>query len=383
MRSGRTAAPAVGLLVAGLLSCEGNGATETEHLGAEGVVAFQAETPLAFTKRLAVGSRLTVAFRAVDADEPGALDGAQLTSSDPAVLRVEGPAVTVVGPGTAELLVERQGEAVDRVALQSGHAGATVLASGALVQATSSVDPRLPGAFAVLTEVATPVYVAAVDRCGGELLDLQASTVESSSAAVTVAPTGAALFELTAAEAGSAELTLKTPGLEDLTLRLRAVEPGAVDEVAVAASSSESTTVTLFGRAFTNDLEVISPLSFTWNADPRVTLDAGQGLVVRATVDLPATGEPPDERPAVVIAEVFGESGSLDLMQATFVQGLGVPARTLEEESAGAPSCARAECDPAAALVAVFGLRRLRRLQRGVPPDGRGRPGDRPSRSSV
>lgn len=354
-------AACIGGCVPGCLSA---GLLDGERAGAEGVLAFRTETALAFSERLVVGSAFPVTFRALEDDNAALVNGAVLTSSDTDVFAVEGPLVTVVGSGTAELVVERDGAALDRVTLRSAWAASTVLASGALLGATDSVDARLPRAFALLPDVVTTLLVAAVDRCGGDLLDLHASALESDGVQMSIDAAAPAAFAITADVAGDAELTLKTPGLDDLTLRVTVAAPGDVDEIQVAPSRAEGATVTLFGRAFVDDVEIVSPMSFSWRSEPRVVLESTQGLVVRANVSFPAEGEPPDERPATVGAEVFGETGTLDLLRSTVVQTLGEPARASEAVEPTVRGCRGEPCDPELALLGLLGSGGIHRQRR-------------------
>lgn len=361
--------PLLGFLLGGGSGCVDSGVKEGESVGQEGRVAFIAETELAFSARLLVGSRFSVATRALADDDEKAVAASVLQSSDEAVLTVDGGIVTVAGPGTAELVVTADGAdgvEIDRIALHAGKPGATTLVSGPILAVTDTVDGRLPARFAVQTDASTVLLVSAVDKCGGDLLDLHASSLEATGTApMDIDATEPASFTVKTQVPGEVTLTLKTPGLEDLAFDVKSIDPGSVDEVQVAASAADGATVTMFGRAFVDDVELVGDLSFSWAADPRVTLEGSQGLAVRANVSFPAEGEPPDDRPARVTAEVFGESGSVDLLAATVVSSLGTPARVFDVAAGSqTASCqGRGGCDPEAALLGLLGLRGLRRLR--------------------
>lgn len=367
------------------VACDGAGTVgETELLGREGKVVFGAETKLAFTQRLVAGSAFAVSFRSTDPEELP-LTGATLRSSDEDVLTIEPGAqrVSLVTPGTADLEVIVAGAVVDAVALHAGKVGATTLVDKTLIALTDTIDSRLPASFAIRTDADHTVLIAAVDVCGGDLLDLHASTVESADPAgpavpVSIEDGGAAAFTVTTQIPGELSLVLKTPGLDDLSYAVQSVDPGQVDEVSVGLTQAdEGGGVILWGRAFVDDVELIGDLQLSWLADPRVTLTALQGTVVSGSVSFPVEGEPADERPAVVTAEIFGEAGSVDVLTVTaLTNSRGTPARELVVEEP-TPSCgggdATAACNPEAALLVLLGARRLRALRRRL--DALARPG--------
>lgn len=359
---GRLAATAGVALVAGCGAGLGDGA----GIGQEERVAFYTETGLAFTKRLAVGSHFVVTKEAVTEEDKDAVGQARLRSSSPKVMTVDADTVTIAGPGTADLIVEGEDGEIDRITLHAGIAGATTLVSGPLLSVTDTVDARLPQRFALQTDTSTTLLVSAVDKCGGDLLDLHASSlVPGGDVPVSIDSSDPASFVVTTQVPGDATLTLKTPELPDLVFDVKSVDPGAIDEVQVAPSAVNGSTVTMFGRAFVNDLELVGDLVFSWSSDPRVVLEAFQGLTVRGNISFPEEGEPPDDRPAGVTVEVFGESGTTDLITTNLVSSLGTPARQLSLEPV-TPSCQGGEgCDPEAALLVILGVRGLRRL-RGV-----------------
>ncbi len=356
-----------------------------EAVGKEGKVVFDAETNLAFSTRLVVGSAFVVGFKARSDEDKGAVAKALLESSDDKVLTVDaGGRVEITGPGAAELQVNGPDGTVDSIDIHAGKAGATTLVDPVLLAAAPEVDARLPDAFAIHKDLDTGLEVSALDTCGGELLDLHASSLEVGGATSTAAAAGPASFVVHAVDAGDVTLTLHTPGLDDLAYTVHSIDPAQVDEVDVAVTSADDQgNVTLWGRAFENDVELIGDLNFSWSSDERVTLNGLQGMVVDGSVSFPADGEPPDDRPAEVSAEVFGETGTLDLLQAglTTTTSRGDPARVLDDASSGAGGgCggSSAPCDPEAALVAVLGLRGLVRLRRHAAAPRRGGQGSLP-----
>jgi hypothetical protein len=357
------------LVGAALVGCVDGGLDEGEVLGRERKVAFSTETQLAFTTRLALGSRFTVKKRALDPEEKAIVDAARLESSAPEVVAIDGGDVTVTGPGSADLVVVGDDGVIDRITLQAAVPGATTLASGPVLSVVNTVDARLPSTFAVRTDADTLFFVSSLDKCGGELLDLHASHLEASGdVPAAIDEKSAASFVVKTQVPGNLTLTLKSPGIEDLAYSVKSVEPSAVDEVHAAPTSLEGTTVTLFGRAFIDDVELVADLAFSWSANERVTLGATQGMAVSADVSFPVDGAPPDDRPAIVTAEVFGESGSVNLIGAVSVNDLGPPARVPPpppQPTGGGCGGGAAPCDPAAALVGLFGLGGLRRL-RGI-----------------
>ncbi|MCC7070789.1 MAG: hypothetical protein IT383_05670 [Deltaproteobacteria bacterium] len=342
------------------------------------MVLFAAETNLAFSATLVVGSTTSVTTAPVDTATPPA-EGATLRSANEAVLTVGAPdddgatPITLVGPGRADLeLAAPDGTLVDAIEVKAAVPGATALVDGDLLAASSVLDARLPAeSWGFLVDRELSLLVSAVDRCGGDLLDLHASTVrtdDSTTADVTVSAAAPASFTAEATSAGDVGLVLETPGLDPLVYPVQAFEPGEVDEVAVSAASADDTgRLSLWGRAYSNDVEVVGPLAFSWRADERVTLSASSGLAIEVQVSFPAEGEPPDDRPATVSAEVLGEEGTLDLFTATQETDRGPAARSVVVEGGTASGCGADPCDPfaAAALVAAVALRRrVRALRR-------------------
>lgn len=365
-------APVTLAVCAALLAACGAGGDvgDNEVLGRDGAVIFGAESKLAFTQRLVAGSAFAVSFRTNDPEELS-LAGASLQSSDDAVLTVEpGTAlVALVQPGVAELQVIVAGVVVDAIELHAGKVGATTLVDQHLLSQSATIDARLPGRFAVRTDSEHTLLVAAVDVCGGDLFDLHASTLTSGdppeqSIPLSVTNGGAAAFLVATQVPGELTLVLKTPGLtKDLEYLVQSIDPGQVDEVQVGLTQvDEAGGVTLWGRAFIDDVELIGDLQLTWTADERITLGAVQGTIVGATVALPADGEAVDDRPAVVTAEIFGEEASVDVLTVTaLTTSRGAPARelVLEEPAQGCGAKAAAPCDPELALLAILGVRRL------------------------
>ncbi|MCC7109892.1 MAG: hypothetical protein IT382_11425 [Deltaproteobacteria bacterium] len=355
--------------------------------GQLGVALFAAESELVFSTTLVVGSQTTVSFSALSDEEP-LPEGATLQSSDAAVLTVGEPdaeglwPITLAGPGRAELVVVgSDGTVADRIELSAAVPAATTLVDGDLFAATTEVDSRLPAeGWAFLVDRELSLLVSAVDRCGGDLLDLHASTLragEGAPASLVITAAGPASFTVESADAGDVELTLETPGLDAIAYPVQSLEAGEVDEVRVsAASADDGGQMGLWGRAFANDVEVVGPLRFSWRADPRVALSAAEGQAIQVQISLPAEGEPPDDRPATVTAEILGEEGTLDLFTANQEIDRGAPARSAEVEG-GSSGCGGEACDPFAAaglLGALVLRRRLSQLGRraGRRPGGDG-----------
>ncbi len=372
--------PALLALACGVSACP----APTEHegtTGREGVARFVAETDLVFSATLVVGSTSTVTVAPTDEAAPPP-EGALLRSANDAVLRVGEPdadgaaPITLAGPGRTDLeLVGPDGTLVDAVEVRAAVPGATALVDGDLLAASSVLDARLPAeGWGFLVDRELSLLVSAVDRCGGDLLDLHASTVrvdDTTTADVTVSAAAPASFTAEATTAGDVGLVLETPGLDPLAYPVQAFEPAEVDEVAVSAATADDTgRLGLWGRAYANDVEVVGPLVFSWRADERVALSAASGLAIEVQVSFPAEGEPPDDRPATVTAEVLGEVGTLDLFTARQETERGPPARAVVVEGSAASGCGADPCDPfaAAALLGAIALRRrVRLLRRRLP----------------
>ncbi|MBI1945401.1 MAG: hypothetical protein HYS27_06880 [Deltaproteobacteria bacterium] len=369
MRAGRALVLAFALAPS-LVACPANDQPEGVE-GKEGVALFLAETDTVFTATLVVGSSTKVSVAPVDVATPLA-EGARLRSGDRALVTVDEPdedglaQVTFAAAGQTTLeLADADGTVIDAIDVKAAVPGATTLVDGDLLAASTVVDARLPAeGWGFLVDRELTLMVSAVDRCGGDLLDLHASKVrtdEATPATVTVEPGAPATFTAEASAAGDVGLVLDTPGLELLAYQVQALEGGDVDEVAVSAASADDTgRMSLWGRAYANDVEVVGPLAFSWRADERVALSASTGLAIEVQVSFPAEGEPPDDRPATVTAEVLGEEGTLDLFTAQQQTDRGAPARTVVVEAAPAAGCGGDPCDPfaAAALLGAVALRR-------------------------
>jgi hypothetical protein len=368
--------------------------------GVRGNVVFQAPTDLVWSSRLAVGSTFDVS--AVARSKKNALaSGATVKSSDDDVAVVDAVVVddgavsfrvTVKAPGLADLVVAdddnaaTEGGEVDHIRLQAARAVTTTLVDAALVGATDAVDPSLPARFGVVDDDTVRVLVAGTDRCGEALLDLGASVVVVAApegvdpaSLASVAADGPAAFVITPAGTGSLRLQLQTPGLEPLDFDVDVVARSSIDEVRVeaAAADAEAGTVSLWGRAFVDDREIVGQ-DFSWTASERVTLATPEGPATTATIAFPAADQPADERPATVTAEVVGEEDSVDLFALTdtslVVAREAPPARPEgatevdadDESSTGGASCGGGEtCDALAALLPGLSLVGLRRRRRG------------------
>jgi hypothetical protein len=308
-------------------------ASEPGTLGREGMVVFQAPTDLVWSSRLAVGSTFSVAIVA-KSKETTFGEGVVVTAADDAVVTVDdleaaGDQVrfrlTAAGPGRTDLVVNQNGIDVDRISVQAAHAASTMLVDAALVGAIDSVDPRLPARFAIVDDAPVRVMVSAADGCGEPLLDAGASTVVvrgpqgvAPETLGTVVADGLATFVVMPTTAGEFSLVLETPGLSPLPWGVLASPRSAIDEVhaTAAAVDADAGTVTLWGRAFVDDIEVIGQ-AFSWAGSERVSLSTMQAVTTTATVSFPADGEPPDDRPATVTAELMGEDASVDLLALT------------------------------------------------------------------
>ena len=361
-----------GALVAGALGlgCPGAGLGAGDALGKAGKVIFTTDTGLAFSSRLVVGSVFVVSLKATDAKLKGAVGGAALGTTDESVLVVDGVTVRVAGPGTAELQAVGADGFIDSIDIHAGVPTATALVDAALLKASDSLDARLPVSFAIRTGTDHQFFVAAVDKCGGDLLDLHASTLAPGGIAASVVDVGASGgIVVTTQVAGDLDLTLKTPGLADLAYTVKSIDPAAVDEVDISAISSDNTgNVTVWGRAFTNDVELVGDLQLSWTGSDRVTFAQPAGQVVSATVAFPKKGDPPDDRPATITAEIFGQQGTTDLLAPglTTTTSRGTPAR-VPPDPAGVAGCGGSGggggCNPEAALAGVLGIASLRRLR--------------------
>lgn len=391
------------VVAAALATASTAGCVDDTPAGTSGVrakVVFQAPTDLVWSQTLAVGSAFDVT--AVARAKKNALGaGTTVTSSDDDVAVVDtvvvddgdvGFHVTVKAPGQIDLVVAdadnagTEGGEVDHIRLQAAKAVTTTLVDAALVGATDAVDPSLPVHFAVVAAAPARVLVAATDRCGDALLDLGASVVvvdapegEDPATLATVTADGPAAFLVEPAAAALAlRLQLQSPDLDPLDYDLDVVERSAIDEVKATAAAVDAAagSVTLWGRAFVDDVEVVGQ-EFSWTASERVALSTPLGSATTATIAFPATDQPPDDRPATVTAEVVGEEGTVDLLALTdtslVVTRGALPTRGSGDDdgaddtasSGGGWSCGGGEtCDALAALLPaapLLGLRRRRR----------------------
>lgn len=347
-------------------------------LGERREVVFQGENDvvLAATTRLSTGSAFDVkAVPRTDAD----LGGATFESDDEGVLKVVEPDVAggrveVVAPGAAYLQVRGEsGAVIDRVAVRAAAPLRTELVEQQLLGA---VDARLPALFGLVVDEDVELLVAAIDRCGGDLLDQGASTMTTSDAAivdVTATETGG--FLLTPLAAGDAVITLTSTDLPEQAYEVRVVTVDLVDDVAPTAASASENNVLLWGRAYAGSTEVVG-LTYAWGGTDRVKLSLDRGAWTTATIE-GVNGDGADggavvEGDAKVTAEAAGEEDELDLLALTAADLVstrvgqraddpvpGDPAPTGGCAGGTAPQV----CDPTAA-VALVGMSALRRLSR-------------------
>ncbi|MFZ9886857.1 MAG: hypothetical protein ACO3JL_05075 [Myxococcota bacterium] len=360
---------------------------------------FSAQSDLVFTERLLTGGTIVMRLAARRAADDEAFPRAVLRSSNENIVRVDSVVVQPAVEGNhqelhAEVALLAAGEATlevliddalfDQIAVRVVEPVHLGLLDGTLL--ATEVDARLPTAFAVAAGTKIPLALEALDRCGGAALDLgavrvdvenggpeigDAGTVDSDepesslpidvqvdSESMSIA-LGSALSPDAPLTPRSGQLTLSHPALaEPASFDVMVVPPSMIDEVNVEVVTANPTEASLWARAYSDDIEVIG-LSYSWDSSERVTLDRGEGAVVSATVSFPEEGEPVDERPAVVGAEVYGTEGERDLFaltsRADLVMGR-LPAR--EPAAATGPSCGDtgASCDPYALAFLVFGL---------------------------
>lgn len=386
------------------------GAAKSGVPGEEDVALFDASTELVFAERLTVGSRVDVFVVARRGDDEARVLAGALSSSDESVLRVvwsdvrregEGESayrrhealVELTGPGEAHLVLEdADGAAIDRILLKAAVPKTVELLDGTLLG--SAVDARLPETIGLVDRQEVPFAVSATDACGGALLDLGGVGVAALDPATSddEQPTPSPYLKAVAADAGlwllegllsddepltprDADVQLRVAGADEpVRYRVKVVPASAVDEVDVAVAAAEPGVATLWGRAYADDDEVIG-LSYEWGSNDRVTLSVGQGPMTRADISFPAEGEPSDERPALVSAEVFGTEEEIDLLtlkdESELTAGRVPP---LEETPAPTgPSCggAKQTCDPYELAFLLGALLLGRRLQRGRPQRSR------------
>ena len=380
----------VGGVVGGCVVEEGPEGTT----GLLGKIVFVTDTPLVFSSRLAVGS--TFQIRIVPASDKVVVSTqATLTSDDDKVLTVTPVAgaagsfdLITLAPGRVQLAVSDEGTDLDHVFVEAARAAATTLVDSAMLNASDAVDPRLPGRFGVIDDEPTRFLISALDKCGGPLLDLGASSVVVSGVGgvdpltlATVTADGAAAFNITpVAVAGDSFLVqLVTPGIEPLDYEVDVVGRSDVNEVhaEVASVDTQASTARLWGRAFVNDIDVVG-LNYDWSVDPRIALDQTTGAAVTASIAFGPDDAGVDLRPATVRAEVFGNIGTVDLLalqEGDLVQARGpVPERAgsdalaptdSADASGSCTSCGGGgEACNALALAGAWGLRRRRRPRR-------------------
>lgn len=373
------------------------------------VALFQAPTELVFSQRVTVGSRFDVFVVGRRTDDEARVLESPVTSSDDGVLSVvaselveEGEGdeaiqrrrvtVELVGRGEAALVLGGEGaDAVDRIVLRAAEPKRLELLDGTLLG--SVVDTRSPERFSLVDRSEVFFVVGATDRCGAGVLDLGGVLVEALDPASSeeLPLTTPYLTAVRSDETGAwlatpslpdddplapreTLLQLSAPGLaEPVRYEVKVAPASAVDEVDVAVAAAEPGKATLWGRAFTDDLEVLG-LSFDWSSNARVTLDPSEGPMTIATISFPAEGEPADERPALVTAEVFGTEEDLDLLtlqdESALKTGRVPPVADETPAAPVGPSCggdAATPCDPyqaAFVLGALFLGRRLKRRKR-------------------
>lgn len=357
--------------------------------GLDGVLAFEAPTELVFTNNLSVSSHFEITVRPLDSEAVAFADDVDVgvSAATAAVTVAERSAeklvfgVVFTEPGAVRLAVSSGGEVLDRVDLTAVPPATTLLVDGALLPYAGVLDASLPAAFNFLTERTTSFGVAAIDRCGTGILDLGASSlVVADDAGLTLGVTdlGGLTVDTELPSATTVDLVLQSPGLEPLTYRVKAVTASAVDEVRVglvAADSAEGT-FTAWARPFADGSEVIGLEDVTWAGNARVALASAVGPVVDGVVDFAANDDPEFPADAILTASGLGEEGSINLLavQSTDVVSArsAAPTRPGDDDddddtdtSTGGASCAgdAPVCDPLAALLPLWGLRRLRRLR--------------------
>jgi hypothetical protein len=375
-------------LLAGLVGCPVVEEPPPGVGGLDGVLAFEAPTALVFSERLSVGSRFSITARPLEADAlvlgEGADVGVSSTSATVTVTERADDALTfevvLSGPGEIRLAVSVDGEIVDRINLTAVPPAITTLVDGTVLDHAGVIDARVPARFSFPVERTLAVGVAAVDRCGNGILDLGASSVVvDEDADVTVVPTPLGGFELLAEvpSVGAFDLTLQSPGLAPLTYRAKAVDPSAVDEVRVNLVHADSAegTFTAWARPFADGVEVLAIDDITWAGNARITLTTSVGPLIDGVVDFAASDDPNYPTDALLTASTLGEEGTLNLLGlstddivTTRAAPPTRPGELDEDDDAlggGALSCASCDdapaCDPLAALVPIWGLRRLRR----------------------
>lgn len=373
--------------------------------GELGAVLFAAPSELVFSERLLVGGTLSLRLVARRTADDLIIPRASLRSSDEAIASVQEvevlPAaegdhmelhaqVALLAAGEVRLEVHADDALLDQIPVRVVAPAKLGLLDGLLV--ASDVDARLPAAFALADGTTTPIVLEATDRCGGAALDFGAvlvtvedagaaelgSSADSSDEASSASPlevnVDATSMSMTVTAVlpsddplspRSKRIVLSHPALvEPVSYGVKVVAPSAVDEVDVEVVTANPTEASLWARAYSDDVEVIG-LSYSWESSERVALNRREGTVASATVSFPEAGEPADERPALVGAEVYGTTGERDLLALTSTADLvtsRLPARELVAPVG--PSCGDTEsaCDPYGVALLMVGLRSRRRL---------------------
>ncbi len=374
----------VGAVVVG--GCVEDGAGGTT--GVKGKVVFQTALAQVFTTPVGIGSHFTVTFSEknddvdlsksasliVDVDGDGNEGNADIVKNEDG-----GFDVTLTKAGSVHLAVD-DGGVVDFINVEARTISDTSIVDAAVLAASDVVDARVPEDFAIIAGKETTLLVSAVDSCATGVIDLGASAlvvvVEEGVDAATVADIGGDGVTGFVVEPQDGVdgfvLELQSPGLSALRYNVDVVDADAIDEVhaEVASVDSQAGTARMWGRAFANDVDVIG-LEFDWSSDPRVALDLVRGAAVTASISFPTDGTV-DDRPAVVTAEVVGESDSVDLLalqEGSLVVARGaVPVREDADDDAAADDAASddgcagggAGTCSAAFVVSAFVLRRRR-----------------------
>ncbi len=371
------------------------GACEVEEpvpgaIGEGGVLAFEAPTDLVFSERTAIGSTFSITARFVaQGENAGAFSdsvdvGVNSGIAEVSVVERSASAVTfslsVTGGGTTSIAITEGDTVVDRINVRSVPLAETFLVDASLLSISDRVDVTLPSSFSLLRDLKTTFGIAAIDRCGQGVIDLNASTLELvgdvPDDSVTIASTGLGGFEVTAGrsitETVEFDLVLQTPGLEPLRYAVQTALPSDIDELRaeVAAVDGEAGSATVWARALVDGRDVVGVDDFRWSSSQRVTLSLSTGPA--NTLSVGASTVEGEESPATVTLEAFGEDDEVDLfaLQETDLvasRGAGPKRDTAPQnnvgDAVGCPGDVPA-CDPLAALLPVLALPRLRRRRR-------------------
>jgi hypothetical protein len=342
-------------------------------LGEEGVAFFQAPFDAVFDARLMVGSEMDLRVEARVGDEAGLVAGGSFTTSDPEVIEiVEADATAgylrLVGPGEAFLVLESaDGEELDRIVMRAADSVRTELLDLKLLG--TATDPRLPGEFGVVLDRETSFAITATDQCGGELFQVNALDVASSSALVEVETEDGVEFKITGTDRGGATLSLQDRAEDEPAVfaehEVQVFELGQIDDVDLAVSDQEGIDFEIWGRAFAAGTEVVG-LDFEWAGSADVQISNAEGPTVIGRVNLTPEGEAPQT--ALVSGEAGTVKADLDLMGVSLLVAERTPAPDAITPAASGCACdPSARCDPYAVALLGFGLwalgpiRRLRR----------------------